>query len=323
MAQAHAVLVALLLIAAVPASDAQPAARVHRIGILSELTRSQAIEDFWRSAFAEKGYTEGKNAKLEFRWADEHFERLPALAEELIRLKVDVIVTGSTPPALAAKRLTTTVPIITISADPIGSGLVASLPRPAGNVTGVFVPYLELTAKRVQLLRETVPGLDSVAILFNPLNETARSSLQYAVDAARTMGIATTAIEMRTQADLDTVSTALAGSRVRGLVVIQDPVTLQAAREIAEIAAKLRLPGSFPYKAFAEAGGLMSYGVSLRGVGEAAAQYADRVLRGAAPSDLPMEMPKRYEFVVNLKTAKALGIKIPQSILVRAEELIE
>ena len=324
--------VALGLLAAPVAAEGQPAGKVYRIGILSELAQTTTVtsgpravltEDAWRIPFRQRGYIEGQNAVFEFRHAGERFERLPALVEELVRLKVDIIMTNSTPPAVAAKRVTTTIPIITISADPIGAGLVATLARPSGNVTGVFVPLSELGAKRLQLLREIVPDLDSVAVLWNPLNQTAHVQLRHAESAAKTMGIATHALEMRGQEDLDRVFKAIIAKRARGLIVIQDPVTLRAAAPIAELAARHRLPGSYAYREFADAGGLMSYGFSLPGLFEAAVGYADKVLRGARPADLPMEQPVRHEFVINIETANALGLTIPQSLLLRANQVIE
>lgn len=318
-----AVALAVVLFASPLAPEAQQAGKVYRIGILSELTRSATTENRWRTLFRQRGYVEGQNAVFEFRYAGERFERLAALADELVRLKVDIIMTGSTPPAVAAKRATPAIPIITMSADPIGAGLVASLARPSGNVTGVFVPLFELGAKRLQLLREIVPDLDSVAIVWNPLNETAHVQLRHVESAAKALGVATQAIEMRGQADLDRVAKAITARRVRGLIVMQDPVTLRVAAHIGELAAKHRLPGSHAYREFADAGGLMSYGVSLSGLFEAAVEYADTVLRGTPPGDLPMEQPMRYELVINLKMAKALGLKIPPSVLVRADQVIE
>jgi putative ABC transport system substrate-binding protein len=245
--------------------------------VLFEVSRSPRTEDLWRAAFRHGGYVEGQNAIFEWRYAGERFESLPALAEELVRLKVDVILTGSTPPAVAAKRATSIIPIITMSADPIGAGLASSLARPGGNVTGVFIPLADLGAKRLQLLRETVPDLDSVAILGNPLNETVRVQLTAAENASKAMGIAAHVVEMRGQPDLDQVFTAIRAKRVRGLMVIQDPVTLRAGRDIAKLAARHRLPTTYPYREPVDAGGLMSYGPSNAGLREAAVGYADRV----------------------------------------------
>jgi putative ABC transport system substrate-binding protein len=313
-------------------AEAQHSGKTYRIGILSELTSTPAAadgprplfaEDDWRTAFRRRGYVEAQNTVFEFRHAEEQFERLPALVDELVRLKVAIIITASTPPALAAKRATTTIPILTISADPIGAGLVGNLARPGGNVTGLFVPWSELGAKGLQLLRETVPDLTSVAILWNPLNQTAHVQSRHVESAAKALGVGTHKIEMRGQEDLDQISKAITAARVRGLIVVLDLVTIRAATSIANLAAKHRLPGFHAYREFADAGGLMSYGFSGPGLVEAVVEYADKVLRGARPADLPMEQPMRNELVINLKTAKVLGLKIPPSILARASHVIE
>lgn len=304
-------------------ASAQQAERLHRIGVLTELTHDPSFEQRVRTAFRQHGYVEGRTAAFEFRWASERFETLSALAEELVRLKVDIIMTGSTPPAVAARRATSQIPIITVSADPVGAGLATSLARPGGNVTGLFLPLPELAAKRLQLLREVVPELDIVAIVWNPLNRTAESQFKAAEAAAKAMGVATKSVEMRQQGDVDTVFRTIAATPARGFVVMQDPVTLGAAAAIARLASKYRLPGSHVYRDFVDAGGLMSYGVNLIGTFEASAAYAHRVLSGARPADLPMEQPSRMEFAINVKTAKALGLTMPSPLLLRADHVIE
>src|SRR5215475_6908086 len=325
--------VAILLFAPLVTANAQQAKKMYRIGVLSEGLAPTAGaaggprplfgEDTWRTAFRHRGYVEGQNIIFEFRHAGEHFERLPELADELARAKVDVIIAITTPTALAAKRMTGTTPIIAISADPIRANLVASLARPGGNVTGLFVPWSDLSAKGLQLLRDAVPDLDKVAILWNPLNQTAHVGSQYVENAAKTLGITTQRIEMRRQEDLDQISKTITATRVRGLIVVLDLVTVRAAPSIAQLAAKHRLPGFHAYREFADAGGLMSYGFTAPGLAQAAVEYADKVLRGARPVDLPMEQPMRNEFVINLKTAKTLGLKIPPTLLGRASGVIE
>ena len=312
------------------AARAQAQQPAKRIGILSELAPTTAAvggslfgEDTWRRAFRQRGYVEGQNILFEFRYAEEKFERLPALVDELIRAKVDIIMTASTPPAVAAKRATTTIPIITISAAPIGASLIESLARPGGNVTGLFVPWSDLTAKGLQLLHDGVPDLEKVAILWNPRNQTAHFGARQVESAAETMGIITYRIEMRGTGDRDKISKEIVENGVRGLIVVADLVTIRAAPSIADLATKHRLPGFHVYREFAEAGGLMSYGFSGPGLTEAAVEYADKVLRGTRPADLPMEQPMRYEFVIKLKTAKMLGLKISPSLLVRASHVIE
>lgn len=325
-------LLAIVVSAPLVIANAQQAKKVHRIGVLSELAPTAAGaggprplfgEDTWRTAFRQRGYVEGQNTLFEFRHAGEHFERLAELADELVRAKVDIIIAVTTPTAVAAKRMTGTIPIIAVSADPIGANLVTSLARPGANVTGLFVPWSDLSAKGLQLLRDAVPDLDKVAILWNPLNQTAHVGSQYVESAAKTMGIGTQRIEMRRQGDLDQISKAIMATRVRGLIVVLDLVTVRAAPSIAQLAAKHRLPGFHAYREFADAGGLMSYGFTEPGLAGAVVEYAEKVLRGARPADLPMEQPMRNEFVINLKTAKMLGLKISPSLLVRASHVIE
>src|SRR5262245_46747833 len=219
-----------ILLFAPSVANAQQAKKMYRIGVLSEGLAPTAGatggprplfgEETWRTAFRHRGYVEGQNALFEFRHAGERFERLPQLAEDLVRAKVDVIIAASTPTALAAKRMTGNVPIIAISADPIGANLVASLARPGGNVTGLFVPWSDLSAKGLQLLRDAVPDLDRVAILWNPLNQTALVGSQYVETAAKSMGVRTQRIEMRRQEDLDEISKVIGATRVRGLMVV-------------------------------------------------------------------------------------------------------
>src|SRR5215510_3565029 len=333
LAHVSVLLLAMVVLASLVTANAQQAKKMYRIGVLSEGLAPTAGattglrplfgEDTWRTAFRHRGYVEGQNARFEFRHAGERFERLPQLAEDLVRAKVDVIIAITTPTALAAKRMTRNIPIIAVSADPVGANLVASLARPGGNVTGLFVPWSDLSAKGLQLLRDAVPDLDRVAILWNPLNQTALVGSQYVETAAKGMGVRTQRIEMRRQEDLDQISKVIVATRVRGLIVVLDMVTVRAAPSIAQLAAKHRLPGFHAYREFADAGGLMSYGFTEPGFAEAVVEYADKVLRGARPADLPMEQPMRNEFVINLRTAKTLGLKISPSLLARASHVIE
>ncbi len=318
------VILAVALAAAPGATQAQSETKVYRIGILTEV-RAEDAQPFLRllrNALRQRGYIEGQNAAFEFRGAAEKFDLLPHLASELVESKADIILAFSTPPALAAKQATTTIPIVTMSADPIGAGLANSLARPGGNVTGVYLPLVDMAAKRLQLLKEAVPSLTSVAILLNPHNSTARLQAKATEAAAHSLRIATFSVEISNQNELDHAFQVLVANRPHGLIVVQDPVMFTAAKKLAEFALKNRLPAFHPYRTFVDAGGLMSYGVSLPGVIETAALYADKILKGAKPADLPMEQPSRYEFVVNLKTAKHLGITIPESILLRADEVI-
>jgi putative ABC transport system substrate-binding protein len=309
------------LAAAAAAAQAQSEAKVYHIGILTEL-RAEDLRTYWRDALRDRGYIEGKNTIFEVRAAGEKFDLLPKLTTELVQSKVDIILTSSTPSAVAAKQVTSTIPIVTLSADPIGAGLVKSLAQPGGNVTGVYVPLVDMAAKRLQLLKETVPGLTSVAILWNSRNSAAQLQAKATEAAAHSLRLTTFSVEVTNQSDLDGALQLLQARRPTGFVVMQDPVMLAAAKRVAEFAIKNQLPAFHPYREFAEAGGLMSYGVSLKGLLELGAIYADKILKGAKPADLPMEQPSRYEFVINLKTAKNLGITIPESILLRADEVI-
>jgi putative ABC transport system substrate-binding protein len=300
-----------------------PNRKVHRVGVLSDTARRETTENRWRNALHALGYIEGENLELLFAWADERFERVPGLAAELARSKVEIILTVSTPAALAAKQATTTIPIVTMSAQPVAAGLAASLERPGGNITGVFLPHADMAAKRLRLLKEIVPGLDSVALVSNPENPGTVAQADHAKTAARDLGITAHVFELRTQADVEPVMAAIVANRAPGLVVMQDPIVCAGVGKLAALAAEHRLPGSYPYTEFSDAGALLSYGVSLSGMFELAADYADKLLRGAKPSELPMRQPTKTEMVINLKTAKALGISIPPQVLNRADKVIQ
>lgn len=297
--------------------------KVHRVGVLSDTARREATQSRWRNALRRLGYVEGENLELMFVWADERFERYPGLVAELMRSKVEIILTISTPAAMAAKQGTTTIPIVTMSAQPVAAGLVASLARPGGNVTGVFLPHADIAAKRLQLLKEIVPELDSVAIVSNPENPGTVAQEARAQAAARELGIAAHIFALRAQADVEPVMAEIVAKRAPGLVVMQDPIVCAAVGKLAALAAKHRLPAAYPYTEFADAGGLIAYGLSLSGMYEMAADYADKLLKGAKPSELPMRQPTKTEMVINLKAAKAMGITIAQGVLNRADEIIQ
>jgi putative ABC transport system substrate-binding protein len=294
--------------------------KVHRVGVLSDTARREATESRWRDALRQRGYVEGKNLELLFVWADERFERIPGLVAELLRWKADIILTVSTPAAKAVKQATTTVPVVTMSADPVAAGLAVSLERPGGNVTGVFVAHAEIAVQRLQLLKEIVPGLDSVAIVSNPENSGTVAQANRTKAAARELGITSRIFELRTQADVEPVMAAIVAERAPGMVVMQDPIVCAAVGKLAALAARPRLPAAYPYTEFSD--GLISYGLSLSGMYEAAAGYADKLLKGAKPSELPMQQPTKTEMLINLKTAKAIGIAIPQAVRDRADEVI-
>ena len=318
---ARVVAFALFIISLIPlAAESQDVGRVYRIGVLTEL--SQKNVETWRTVLARRGYVEGEKATFTFRAAEGNFDLLPKLARELVEQEVDIILTLSTPPALAAKHATTTIPIVTISADPVGTGLIESLARPGGNVTGLFLPLADLAAKRLQLLKDAVPDLSSVAVLWNPNNPPARLQLEATEAAARSLGIKSYAVEVRSPNDLKPALQKISARHPGGLVIMQDPIMLALSRQLAEFSIQNRLPASHAYRQFVDAGGLMSYGFSIPGLWDAGAGYADKILKGARPETLPMEQPTRVEVVINLSAAKALHLKIPESILLRADEVI-
>jgi putative ABC transport system substrate-binding protein len=308
------------------AADAQPAAKVYRIGLLGG-TPPTAEPRLWEGFFQglrELGYVEGQNILIEGRWYGEQTERLPALAAELVRLKVDVIVAGAPPAPEAAQRATSTIPIVFAShGDPVGSGLVASLARPGGNVTGLSILSPELVGKQLQLLKEAVPRISRVAVLWNPTIPIQELVLREAEVAARSLKVQLQVLEARAPGDFASAFSAMTKDRAGGLISLGGSIFFAQRTRIAELAAQSRLPAMYGQREYAEAGGLMAYGASIRENWRRAATYVDRLLKGAKPADLPVEQPTKFELVINLKTAKALGLTIPQSLLLRADEVIQ
>ncbi len=306
------------------AADAQQAKKIHRIGYLSIASQPDNQEAF-RQGLRELGYIEGQNITVESRFAAGNVDRLPELAAELISLKVDVVVAVGTPDALVAKKATQTIPIITVaSSDPVGSGLVASLARPGGNVTGLTTfPGLEMSGKHIELLKEIVPELTHVVVLANPANPPTAGFLREAERAARSLGVQLRIVEARSPNDLNGAFSTIKKERAGALLVIADPVLVYNRSRIVAFAASSRLPAMYPYGLFVGVGGLMSYGVNIPDLFRRAATYVDRILKGTKPADLPVEQPTRFELVINLKTAKALGLTIPQSVFIRADKVIE
>jgi ABC-type uncharacterized transport system substrate-binding protein len=309
-------------------AQGQPA-RIARIGFLGVTSASLSDSvirrrvEALRTGLRDLGYVEGKNLTIEFRWAEGRHERLPELAAELVRLKVDVIVAQGTPGARAAKQATATIPIVIPAfADPVATGLVASLARPGGNVTGLTWLSREVSAKRLELLREALPRTKRVAVRINPHNDSNASILEAMELAARSLKLDLQQFEARGPNEFERAFTAMAAKRVDAITIIDDPMLNANAKAIANLAAKNRLP-SLAFIEFTDAGGLMSYGPSLLDMWRRAATYVDKILKGARPGDLPVEQSTRFEFVVNLKTAKALGLTIPQSVLSRADEVIQ
>jgi len=315
------------LLAAPLAAEAQQAGKVHRIGYLTgglSTDRPHLIEAF-RQGLRELGWVEGQNIVIEYRYAEGRFDRLPDLAAELVRLKVDIIVAVATPASAAAKNATGTIPIVGISlGDPVGTGLIASLARPGGNVTGVsYSVGVETIGKGLELLNEIVPNVRQVAILSNPGNPLHAPAVRDVKVAARSLGVQLQLLEARGPTEFDGAFAAMAKERVGGLLVVADTMFNLHRARLVELAAKSRLPAAYGTRDAVEAGGLMSYGPSLPDLFRRGATYVDKILKGAKPADLPVEQPTKFELVINLKTAKALGLTIPPSLLGRADEVIE
>jgi putative ABC transport system substrate-binding protein len=312
------------LLASRPA-DAQKAKGMHRIGWLAPASAANDLPNLeaLRAGLREIGYVEGQNITIEARWAEGRSERLPALAAELVRLPVDVLCTAGSQASGAAKQATSTIPIVFANvAFPDQSGLVASYPRPGGNLTGVAFIGPEY-GKRLELLREAHPRLSRVALIYNPDNPGSVLALQETQRWATPLGIRLEPHKFRGPHDFEHVAAAIAGKRPDALMTTADPLITSDRTRIVDFAAKHRLLSMYPTREFAEAGGLMYYGGSIPEMYRRAAVYVDRILKGAKPGDLPVEQPTKFDMVINLKTAKALGLTIPQSLLVRADEVIQ
>jgi putative ABC transport system substrate-binding protein len=321
----RAVIVTFALLAAPLAGQAQPGPKLARIGVLTLSTASWTPDgEAFRQGLREHGYMEGQSIAFEYRDAAGRADRLPTLAGELVRLKVDVIVTQSNVAALAAKQATQTIPIVmAIAGDPVKAGVLSSLASPGGNVTGLTLMQTELSRKRLQLLREAAPGTALVAVLWNPTDPSAADYLRETEAAARSLGLKLHAIKARSPTELDAAFKAVADLGPSAFFTLPGGMFQANVRRIIDFAAKRRLPGVFPNRAFVEAGGLLSYAPSLAASWRRAAVFVDKILKGAKPGDLPIEQPTQFELVVNLRTAKALGLTIPPTVLARADETIE
>jgi putative ABC transport system substrate-binding protein len=315
-----AVVFALGLVLAPLAVNAQPLTTIPRIGLLADATPWE----FLRIGLHDLGYVDGKSVALEERSSQGRSERLSGLASELVRLNVNIIVTWGTPATLAAKQATTTIPIVMASAgDPVRSGLVSSLAHPGGNVTGLTVLGPGLAAKRLELLKEAVPHIAHVAFLWNPANPDQKSSFDEAHAGARALGVTLQSVEARSREELERAFAAMKQSRPSALLMTADAVHQRYIGRIVAFASDARLPAMYQLKEAVERGGLMSYGASLPDLSRRAATYVDKILKGAKPADLPVEQPTKFELVINLKTAKALALTIPPSVLIRADQVIE
>ncbi len=318
---------ALGILVAASAADAQQPAKVYRIGVLANAPPttpevSRLWGAFWQG-LGERGWIEGQNVVIEPRWSEGQVERLPALAAEIVRLNVDLIVAVGTPGARAAKQATSAIPIVMVYAlDPVGEGLVDSFARPGGNVTGLtFVVGPEIVGKFLELLKEAVPKASRVAVLLHPARRALLMGETQA--AARALAVKLQPLEVRGPNELEGAFAAMARERANALLVLPHPVTFVHARRIAALAAKSRLPAVYAFRESVEGGGLMAYAADAADMFRRAASYVDKILKGAKAADLPVEQPTRFELVINLKTAKALGLIIPPSVLFRADQVIQ
>jgi len=314
------------LIAAPLAVRAQQAGKVHRIGFLGNSTpalEANLVGPF-REGLRELGYLEGRNILIEYRWAEGKYERFPALIGELIALKVDVIVTAGTPAALAVRRATATIPLVMVAVgDPVGTGLVASLALPGGNATGLTSIAPDLEGKRLEMLNAIVPKLSQVAILWNPDNAFHVKAEKEARAAAQVLRVHVHSVGVRTAEDLDRAFDTILRERPGAFIMLADRIFLHNRARIVDFAARNRLPAVYAYRELVEAGGLMSFGPNYADMHRRAATYVDKILKGAKPSDLPVELPTKFEFVINLKSAKALGLGVPQTVLLLADEVMQ
>lgn len=320
--------VVLLLFAAAFTAAAQPPEKVPRVGYLwpgssSDPARLRRFEAF-RQGLRDLGYVEGQNIAIESRWAEGRYDRYPALATDLVRLKVEAIVAVGGAATQAAQKATRTIPIVmSVVIDPVGSGLVASLARPGGNVTGLSLMAPDLVGKQLELLKQVVPKVSRVALLWNPDNPGSAPQVREAEVAARALGVRLQTLEARTPQEIDRAFAAMTREQPGALVVLLDGIFTNQVRQIAERAAKSRLPSIYGLSEYTDAGGLMVYSSNPLELERRAATFVDKIFKGAKPGDLPVEQPTNFDLVINIKTAKAIGLTIPPSLLQRADRVIE
>jgi putative ABC transport system substrate-binding protein len=320
-----AIVTGAMLFALCASASAQQPAKIARVGFLLPYSPApDARVEAFRQGLRELGYVEGQNVTIEYRWADGKFEQLPELAADLVRLKVDVIVTAVTQASLAARQATGAIPIVMIGvSDPVGSGLVASLARPGANITGTSSMTAEVVGKQLELLKETVPKLSQVAALWNPANPIFQAIQRKETEvAARALGVQLRILEARGPGDIERAFAAMTSKRTRALLVLGDPVFTSHRKRIADLAVNGRLPTVSGSREFVDAGGLMAYGPSFTEMYRRAAVYVDKILKGTKPADLPVAQPAKFELVINLKTAKQIGLTIPPNVLARANQVI-
>ena len=317
-------LLATVLLTTVPAEAQQPT-KVTRIGYLTgpSLSANATRIEAFRQGLRELGYVEGKNIVIEWRSANGKLDRLPALAAELVRLKVDIIVTGGGSTTRAAKDATSTISIVmTNDPDPVGDGFVASLARPGGNITGLSTFAPELSGKRLEILREVIPKLSRVAVLGTSTQPGHAQVFREVELAAGALKLQLQYLDVLDSKDIETAFRAASKGRADGVLMLQTGILISQRSQLADLAAKNRLPAIFPDGRYVEAGGLMTYGVNIHDLSRRAATYVDKILKGRTPADLPVEQPMKFEFIVNLKSAKAIGLTIPPNVLVRADRVI-
>ena len=323
MRRIFCVLVISAVLCGAATAGAQQQAKIPRVGILFMGGRDQPHLETFKQGLRDLGYSEGKNINLEYRYAEGKYDRLRPLAEELVRMKVEVIVTTSSISAHAVRRATTTIPIVMASGSPVERGLAQSLAKPGGNVTGLTVMVSEMSGKRLEILKETFPNMTRVAALWAPQEREAVAGFKETQEAAQAFALQLQSVELARAEEIEKVLAEIPKGHPHALVVILHPLVTLHSKRIVEAALKHRLPGMYPTRQFAEEGGLMAYGPLIGDLYRRAATYVDKILKGAKPAELPVEQPTKFEMVINLKTANQIGVTIPPSVLYRADKVIK